>query len=285
MNGSLNRGLRGLGFTVALVWVGSVAAQTADEIIAKNFEAAGGLKALAKVTSFARKGDVSVTGQFGDMAGASEVKAIVGKKYWDTRDLGVFYRTSGWNGGDAAWEDDAMNGLRDVGEEAVALARSQSQINPFMGYKESGLEIARLDDESAMPVSMDMFAQPDPATAKECYVLEMKRGESGVKFYIEKATGLLYQMKMNRADENFGEMELTVENTEYDAYDGVKLPKINRMKFGDMFAIETTYTETEINGEIDPAVFEKPQPPPPPVAPAAPVEPDAPADPGANPAD
>ena len=51
----------------ALMIAGVAQAETAEDVIAKNLKAIGGMDAIKKVKTLHRKGDINVTGQFGDI--------------------------------------------------------------------------------------------------------------------------------------------------------------------------------------------------------------------------
>ncbi|MBI3737312.1 hypothetical protein HY256_12470, partial [Candidatus Sumerlaeota bacterium] len=202
----------------ALAWAGAAAAQTAEEVIAKNLEAIGGMKNIEKIKTFTRKGEANLDGQFGQLQGTTELKVVVGQKVYQGLDLNVFYRISVWLGGDSGWQDDTMNGLQDVSGEKLSLSKNQSQINPFITYKKDGVKATKLDDEKvakvslspaapaapaggAAPASGGAAAQPaaapaaPPAEMVDCYVLQMENPTGNkVKIYIDKKTTLILQM-------------------------------------------------------------------------------------------
>ena len=50
-----------------------------------------------------------------------------------------------------------------------------------------------------------------------------------------------------------------IENLDYEQFGAIKLPTKNKIALGEVLTIETTYTETKVDGKIDEAVFEKPK--------------------------
>lgn len=280
----------------AAVLLGAVTAgaESADDLIEANIKAIGGRDAIAKITSISREGDLNVTGQFGDMQGTTNMKAIPGKKAYLSIDMGVFYQTSGWLGGDKGWADDAMEGLKDIEGDQLAMLKAQSNLNPFLGYKDAGLTATKLDDEKVAKISMtppaappptggdaaaapaaggDKAAAPAPAAAPEpkpedmvdCSVVELgKEGGNKVKIYLNKETKLIQQIRLTQSNPQMGDVNVIVENSEYEEVQGVKMPKIMRVALGEMLTLEMNYTKTDINTPIEDKAFEKPTPPPPP---------------------
>ncbi len=272
--------------SLALAWAGVSFAQTADEIIAKNIEAVGGMKKIEKITSISRRGDLNLNGQFGEMTGTTEFMAVIGKKTYQAIDLGAYYRKSGWPGGDKGWQDDTMAGLKDISGDEIGILTNQSQVSPLVGYKKSGATATKLEDTKVEKISMApppipaspsasgapaAPAPPPPAPETvDCYTLEMTPpGGKPFKIYIDKKTNLLFQMRFIQTDEQFGEVEATVEYTEYEEKDGVKLVKNMKLRTGEVFTLEMIYNETTLNEAIDEKVFEKPEPPAPAVPAAA----------------
>ena len=227
----------------ATAWAGSAAAQTAEEIVAGHIKALGGKDAIAKVKSISRKADMSMGGAFGDMAGTVESHVILGKKAYTTVDLGGFMQTSGFDGS-IAWEN-GMQGLRELtGDEAMQI-RGATAITPLVGYKASGSTIKKLDDEK--------IGEADH------YVIELSPSEGPkLKIYLDQSTKLLTKFEVTMNNPQFGEMTIVQEVAEYAVFEGLKLPVKETATIGDMFNIETIYTETTINGEVDEKIFEKP---------------------------
>src|SRR5690349_9520326 len=80
----------------------TAAAQSLDEVIAKNIKAQGGREALLGLKALERKGTVNVDGSFGQMEGTIEEVLIPWKKARRALDLSVFVQKDGWNG-KTAW--------------------------------------------------------------------------------------------------------------------------------------------------------------------------------------
>lgn len=277
---------------LAMFAAGSLAgAATLEEVLEKHVKALGGRDAIAKIASIQREADVAVEGQFGPMEGLMELKSVPGKKAWQSLDLGVFFRTSGWDGGDKGWEDNAMEGLKDVEGDALGMLRGQSQVSPLVAPAE-GVELTLLEDAKTEPLpTLAELAVPPPAPgspeeaaaavegpsekAVDCHVLEMgPAGGSKAKVFVRKDDGMVFQIRSTQESDQFGVMEMVIEYPEFEEFEGVKLPKVMIMATGEMFTMEATFTKTTVNGELDESVFKMPEPPAPPAsAPAAPAAP------------
>lgn len=241
---------------VALSLTASTAyGQTADEIIAKSLKAQGGKDALLGLKAIERKGDVAVDGAFGQMEGSVEEVVIPGKKALRALDLAVFVQKDCWTG-EAAWRD-GMNGIQDIeGDEAIQIKQA-AMVSPLLMIGQDESTAKKLDDEKVDDV--------------DYYVLEVSaKDRPSVKMYIDKADDLLKRVSLTQNNPQFGEVEIVTGMADYADYGPVKLPNKQTIAIGEVLSIETTYTETTVDGEVDEKVFAKPEEP----APAA----DAPAD-------
>ncbi len=186
------------------------------------------------------------------MEGSVEEIVIPGKKALRALDLAVFVQKDCWNG-DAAWRD-GMNGIQDIeGDEALQIKQS-AMVNPLLMIGQEGSTAKKIDDEKVGDV--------------DYYVLEVSaEGKPAVKMYINKENDLLSRMTLTQNNPQFGEVQIVTETTDYQDFGPVKLPTKQKIELGEVLTIETTFTETKVDGEIDEKVFEKPEEPAP--APAA----------------
>lgn len=233
--------LFGGAFLAALASSGS--AQTVDEVIAKCIKAQGGREALMGVKCIERKGDVKVEGAFGDLEGSVEEAVVPWKKARRAIDLGVFVQKDGYNG-KAAWRE-GMDGVKDLEGEESAQIKQSVEINPLVTLKEKEIKAEKLDDETVDNVAY--------------YVLQLTgKDRPAVKLYINKETNLLNRSTLKQNNQQFGEVEVVMENSDYQDFGPIKLPTKNKIALGDVMTIMTTFTETKVNGELDEASFEKP---------------------------
>jgi len=219
-------------------------AQTAEEIIAKNIKAQGGREALLGLKKIERKGKVSVDGSFGQMEGSVEEVAVPWKKARRALDLAVFVQADGWDG-KVAWRDGQM-GIQELeGEEANQIKQS-ADLNPFVMIGERGTKAEKLDDESIEHVPY--------------YVIQLTpKDRAPVKFLIDKKTDLVHAMTVTQKNPQFGEVKVVVKSSDYEKFGSVTLPTKTKATIGEVLEIDTTFTETKIDGEVDHAVFEKPK--------------------------
>jgi hypothetical protein len=232
-----------LGAILIVAIASTAGAQTVEEVIAKNIKAQGGREALLGLKSVERKGSVSVDGAFGQMEGSVEEAVIPWKKTRRALDLAVFVQTDGYNG-KAAWREN-MEGVKNLeGEEAAQIKRS-IDLNPLVTLKERELKAEKLADETVDNVAYFVIQ----LTAKE---------KPPVKLYINKETNLLNRTTVKQTTPQFGEVDVVIENTDYQEFGPVKLPTKSKITLGEALTILTTYTETKVNGKVDEAIFEKP---------------------------
>lgn len=290
----MKKQFRSLGAAIALVsCAGLASAQSVEDVVAKHLAALGGADAIAKIVAVEREADVKVEGQFGPMEGLMAMKSVPGKKSFQELDLGVFYRVSGWDGGEKGWEENAMEGEKEIEGDGLNLLKAQSQVSPFLNYKENGVNVELGEDAaferlptleelaaaaSAPPAGADAASEPAPEREKvDCHVLLVGPAEGNKsKFCIDKATGMIFQVRTTQENPQFGEMEMVVEYSDFEEHEGVKFVKTMKIATGEIFTMEATYTTTTVNGEIDPTVFQPPSakaPADPAAAPAAPADP------------
>lgn len=259
-------GTQALRFAAALAvmgWVGLAAAESVDEIVDGHIKAIGGMDAIKKIESVKRKGEVAVSGMFGDMAGVSEIAMIPWKKAYQNMDLGMFAQKMGWNGKDG-WSESSMEGQKKLEGTELGQVKQVASIDPLAEYKiKKEGTLAALPDEKVGDADQ--------------HVLELTPKEGPkIKFYIDKATKLLTQATLDQDSPQFGQVKIVLGGADFAEFGGVKLPKKSTVNIGDgQLSLTTTYTETKINEKIDDKIFEMPPPPPPP--PAAPAAPAAPA--------
>ncbi|MEX0678270.1 MAG: hypothetical protein WD063_14410 [Pirellulales bacterium] len=238
----VQRAVSFLAAALIAVMASAAGAQTAEEIMAKNIKAQGGRDALVGLKGLERKGEVKVDGAFGQMEGSVQETIIPGKKALRALDLAVFVQKDGWNG-KVAWRD-GMMGLQELeGQEANQIKQS-AELNPFVKI-DDGMKTEKLDDETVDDVAY--------------YVIQMTPKEGpAVKIFVDKESDQIMRTTLKQNNPMFGEIEIVVETSGYEEFGPVKLPTKNRAQIGDVLDIQTTYTETKVNGDIDEAIFEKP---------------------------
>lgn len=222
----------------------TASAQTADEVMAKNIKAQGGKDALLGVKGLERKGDIKVDGTFGQMEGSVKEVSIPWKKAYRSLDLAVFIQDEGFDG-TVAWRNGQM-GLQDLEGQEAAQIKQATDLNPFVKLADRGLKAEKLDDEKVEDV--------------DYYVIQLT-GENRppVKVYIDKKDDLIARTTLTQENPQFGKVDVVLESSDYEAFGPVKLPTKNKIQLGELMEIQTTYTETKIDGTVDEKVFDKPK--------------------------
>jgi hypothetical protein len=226
------------------VMASTAAAQSADELIAKNIKAQGGRDALLGLKALERKGDVNLDGSFGQMEGTVEEVLIPWKKARRSLDLAVFVQDEGYDG-EVAWRD-GMMGLQELEGQEASQIKQSVELNPFVMIGENGSKAEKLDDETVDDVEYNVVE------------LTPKEGPT-IKFFLDKESSLIKRTSLTQDNPQFGEIEITVKTDDYKEYGPIKLSTKDTVTLGDIFEIETTYTETKINGEVDEAIFMMPK--------------------------
>ena len=126
----------------------------------------------------------------------------------------------------------------------------------MMMIGKEGTEAKKLDDEKIDDT--------------DYYVLEVTAAERPpIKLYIDKSTDLFRRMSLTQNNPQFGEIEIITQVSDYEDFDSVKLPTKQKIELGEVLQIETTFTETKVNGEVDETIFDMPAEEPPVTTPRA----------------
>ena len=227
------------------VMASAASAQTAEELIAKNLQAQGGREALVGLKSLERKGDVSVDGTFGQMDGTVEEVVIPWKKARRSLDLAVFVQKDGWNG-TVAWRD-GMMGVQELEGEESNQIKQAVDINPFVMIGQRETKAEKLDDEKIDDVEYNVIQ----LTQKDRPV---------VKVFLDKESGQIARTALTQNHPQFGMVDIVIETSDYEQFGPVKLATKSKLTLGELLQVDTTFTETKVNGDVDESVFEKPEP-------------------------
>lgn len=223
-----------LALVAATVFANTV---SADNIVDEHIKAVGGADALAKVKTLERTGTVALTGPFGAFEGSiSEEYDIAGPKGHRVMDLAIFVIESAFTG-DEGWQDGPPQGLRDMSEEELGMAKING----------SASLVANIKSEFGMAA----FNEPadEKFNEKDCVKLTVK--ESPLELYINKETKLLEGIVVD---------VVTITMEDYKEFDGIQLAQKSTMNVSEQdITIVTEYEETKLNGELDESVFAKPE--------------------------
>jgi hypothetical protein len=221
-------------------------AQTLEEIIEASLEAAGGREAMARITSVKRTGTFTMSTAFGDIDGDTEVIIIPNQKVYQAQDSDLFEQTSAWTG-TSAWQSDTMQGTRDLeGAQAVNL-QAQTLLHYFLPYNTPELgaaEYRKLDDT-------EVEGRPH-------HVVGVLVGTFELEILVDAETKMVTRVRFEIDNPQGGTVEATADSLAYEAFDGVMMPTRTTLDIPGIATIDTRYTTTELNVEVDHSIFEKP---------------------------
>lgn len=217
-------------------------------IIEESIRASGGYDDLAAVHGVRRKGDVRLTLLGETLEGKAELIVVPWQKAYQMVDVGIERLVQAWDGKEG-WQDSYRQGRRKLEPREAAGVRLQAVLNPLIGYQmlyTVGLPVQRAED-----------ATLDGA---KCYVLRVDFDErSKLRVYVDKKTHFIVRLSLDAYAEQLGAtFTINLDYGDYTQFDGIMLPQRTRLTIGQIFDLQTTYTNTEINPEIDESVFEYP---------------------------
>lgn len=228
----------------ALLLITTVKAQTADDIIAKHIDAIGGKDLLSKITSIYVESSTAVMGN----DAPTKTTVVIGKGYKNETEF---------NG------QSIVQAITDKGGW---------MINPFAGAS----------DPTAMPdddykASSDAIFAPDPLAnyalsgGKAELVGQEKVGDvnaykikytnkygTETNYFIDPATYYIIQA-VRKGTAMGQEVTITTTFTDYQKTDyGIFMPYSMNLDMG-QFSLAITTKKVEINGTVDPAIFDMPK--------------------------
>jgi len=241
---------RGVLLTTFVLVGAAASAQTADDIIEKGIAAGGGREALAKVTSRATTGTMTVTTPGGDVAGTIEVLNQAPNKTQTiiTLDLSAMgagkmtidQRFDGTNG----YASNSMQGETPVTSSQIDTQRNAIFPSPFLDYKERGTKIALTGKEKIED--------------KDAYVLLVTPAKGPAsRLWVDATTYLPVKTTTTVETAGAGTVEQTILLSDFRQVDGLTVP----FKVVGSSAIQTftvVVTKVEHNVNVDPARFAKP---------------------------
>ena len=221
-------------------------AQTLDEIIEASLEASGGRDAMARITSVKRSGSFTMSTAFGDLEGDTEVMIVPNRKFYQAQVSEVFEQTSAWNGS-SAWQSDTMQGMRDLEGAQAANLQAQTLLHYFLPFNRPELgpaEYRKLDDT-------EVGGRPH-------HVVGVSVGTFELEILVDVETKMVTQVRFEMDNPQGATVEATVDSLAYEAFDGVMMPTRNTVDIPGIATVDTRYTTTELNVEVDHSIFEKP---------------------------
>lgn len=232
------------------VLMGTASAQTADEVVEKHLAAVGGREALGKLVSRKSTGTVSLSTQGGDIPGSIEIYAKAPNKSraymkFDLSAMGGGEMTLDQRfDGTTGFTLNSMQGESQITGNQLDNMRNASFPSALLTYKETGIKIELLPKEKLGD--------------KDAIVLLMtpKTG-SAVRMFLDPETYLVARTvtKIN-SPQMGGDIEQTVELSDYRAVDGVKVP-FQVVNSNPMQSLTIRLSKVEHNGALDDSMFVK----------------------------
>lgn len=224
---------------------GWLPAQTLDEILAKNYQAHGGLDKLKAMTALKMSGKIAIPAQGLEMPivlwQKSPNKMRVESTLQDKQIVQAYDGRKAW------WIMPFLSAApQEMAQEQAKLFAEQAEFeNPLVVCREKGylLELVGREDMAGTPVFKLKLAKTD---GKEMY------------FYLDAESGIILK---NTLTMKTGETE-TLNEILYGNYkpvDGVNMPFYVENKVDGTIQVRMTMETIEINPAIDDAIFAMPQ--------------------------
>jgi hypothetical protein len=141
-----------------------------------------------------------------------------------------------------------MMGLQELEGEQSLQIKQGVELNPFVMMEKQGAKAEKLDDETIDGV--------------DYYVVQLTPKEGPkAKIFIDKKSDQIARTTLSVNNPQFGMVDILVENGDYADAGPIKLANKEKVTFGELFQVETKYTETKVDGKIDESVFDKPKEP------------------------
>ena len=224
---------------------GAAQAQTVDEIIEASLEAAGGREAMARITSVKRTGTFTMSTDFGDIEGDIEVIIIPNQKVYQKLDSDLFQQTGAWNGATAWQTDPLQGGVTDLEGQQAEILIGQTLLHFFLPYNTPGAgEYLKLDDA-------ELGERPH-------HVMGLSTGTLEMELFVDAETKLISKISFETDMPQIGTVKITGGYSEYEEYNGAMLATRTSLEIPGFATIDTRFTTTEIDVEVDHSIFEKP---------------------------
>ena len=233
---------------LALPAFGDQPASEIEALLAAHVAALGDAEALAGLEGMARRGDLVLRSDAtGPIAGSIELVIVPREKIYRRSELGALSTTAGWDG-ETAWEMGPA-GLRTLAGSEAENLRSSVRIHPLYDLRVEGLEqeaIERLEDQEV--------------AGQTYYVLAVRTGEGPpLDLWLDATTLQLARMVTSIQVPGLGARTVTIDHLDYEVFEGLALPTTTTVEIAGLFSTEIVFQETEINPEIDDALFSKPE--------------------------
>ncbi len=235
----------GTTFLACGLLVPAASAQTLEEIVESSLEASGGRAAFEAIRSVRQVGGFTMQTEFGPLDGDIETVIIPAQKFYEEQQSDLFEQRSGWNGM-LAWQT-GPQGLVDLeGPQAAALV-ARTLLHPFLPFERPDVGVA----EFRKTDGADLEGRPHHGVIVTAEDVEFS-------IFIDADTMLLSRIQFDTEVPQLGTVRITVDYSDYEEHGGVKLPTRQLLDVPGAITVDTRYTTTEINVDVDPSIFEKP---------------------------
>jgi outer membrane lipoprotein-sorting protein len=236
---------------VAVLWAAQAHAQTANEVVEKYLTAIGGRAALAKLDSRVATGTISISAQGADLAGVIEMYGKAPNKtrtyfkldmsQFGAADVVVDQRCDG----KTAFASNSMQGDREITGNQLQTMLNATFPTPLLTYKDAGAKI-------------DLTGK-DKVGARDAYVLQYtpKTGSPSRQYFDAETFLLLRTVAKIETPEMGGEIEQTIDASDYRDVDGIKVPFTIHI-VNSAQTVTIAFTKVEHNKAIDETMFARP---------------------------
>jgi zinc protease len=231
---------------VALYAAAALPAQaglTAEQVIEKSIEAAGGRPAIGKLTSTYVKGTMMFSAQ--EMHGMVEIYAKAPNKQLVVTNLeGVGEIKQGFDG-QAAWAEDPTGQVTEITGAALADLKRSSTFNASLKWREMYPTVELAGEETV--------------DGHQAYVVKLTTASGKVTTrYYDSRTFLLLR-ESGKHDTPSGPMEVTLDYSDYRDVDGIKVPfEIKQQLPPPVGEIIIRVSEAKNNIAVENSKFSKP---------------------------
>jgi hypothetical protein len=219
----------------------SLKAQTAEEIVSKYIDAIGGKEKIAGVKSVRTETSISANG-----AGATGSTVVVnGKGFrnesdWDGQKVIQVYTDK------SGWTVNAFMGINEpqaLADDIYKMGAYQIYVVPLLDYASRGGKVELVGKEKVGSVDAHKVKYTDANGISSTYFFDPST------WYIIKS--------VNTFDFGGQKTDLITTFSDYSKTDaGLAIAKSTGLDFGGQFQMNATVNKVEINGNVDPGIFE-----------------------------
>ena len=211
---------------------------SAEHIVDEHIKAVGGAEKIAAVKTIQRSGQVKVSGGFGEFQGTvTESTDVAGSKGYQLIDVVIAQIESGWSE-KAGWRIAPQQGVTDMSEEELRMSQLNGGISAVASVKKM--------------LGMKAFGEPKDETFNDQDCVQVEVIDTPLVLYINKETKMLAGIEAGE--------RATFTFEDYKDVDGIQFPqKVTTEAGGQGVTIVNDYEQTELNGELDESLFEKPE--------------------------